>query len=344
MSVDKLCRFRVVKGYSVLGEEAEITYVGVREGLVYIAPFIEERFFERSSVVRQGAFEWRELECFLQIVKSEMLCLMAPKTIISHFALDSDVVGVSRIHQAVDVSGPWDDIKSQLSKREGKRREQCVAQGFHYNVSFEDHDFFEFYHSMHLPTMKSRYGDLARSVEEKEAYARLFKQAVLFRIYDAKEWVAGSVSQIDKSGRILNARLIGVKNGSGTYRVNGSQNFVYHSIIEWAANSLAIDYVDFQGCEPFLTKGTFQYKKRFGTRAVIPENNFGDWRLLIRMAALSPSVRYFLINNPLLIEAGCKSLKALYFYDANNVARLDIPFESSGIDGAVFRDLDSLYG
>ncbi len=67
---------------------------------------------------------------------------------------------------------------------------------------------------MHLPTMKSRYGDLARSVEEKEAYARLFKQGVLFRIYDAKEWVAGSVSQIDKSGRILNARLIGVKNGA----------------------------------------------------------------------------------------------------------------------------------
>ncbi|AQT92517.1 hypothetical protein [Pseudomonas azotoformans] len=344
MSVDQLCHFRVVNGRSRVGEKAEITYVGVREGLVYIAPFIEERFFECSSVVRQGAFGWGELECFLKIVKSEMLCLMAPKKIISHFALKSDVVGVCRIHQEVDVSGDWSDIKSHLSKRECKRREQCVAQGFHYNVSFEDRDFFEFYHLMHLPTMKHRYGELARSVEEKEAYARLFKQGVLFRIYDATEWVAGSVSQIDKSGRILNARLIGVKNGSDTYRVNGAQNFVYHSIIEWAANNSSIDYVDFQGCEPFLTKGTFQYKKRFGTRAFIPNNNFGDWWLLMRVTELSPSVRSFLINNPLLIEGEGKSLKALYFYDANNTARLDIPFESKGIEGVVFRDLDSLHG
>lgn len=341
--MNELCHFRVFRGRSKVGEEAEIVYAGVREGLTYVAPFIDECYFEWSAVVRQGTFDWRELECFLKGVDGEILILMAPVALIEQFSEQGDVVGVSRIHQVVDVSGGWDYIKSQLSRREAKRREQCVAQGFHYDISYEDCDFYEFYRSMHVPTMKRRYGNLARSVEEKDAYASLFKRGLLFRVYKDHEWVAGSVSQINESGRTLNARLIGVKNGRSVYRSDGSQNFTYHSIIEWAASRSDIDCVDFQGCEPFLTKGTFQYKKRFGTRAVIPDNDFGNLRLLIRVKVLSLSARCFLINNPLLIAGEFGALKALYFFDENNNARVDIPFASKGIEEAVFLDLDLLH-
>lgn len=327
-----------------MGEEAEIVYAGVREGLTYVAPFIQGCYFEWSTIVRQGAFDWKELGCFLNSIEGELLILMASVATIEQFSQQNDVIGASRIHQEMDVSGGWDYIKSQFSRREGKRREQCIKQGFHYDISHKDCDFYEFYHSMHVPTMKGRYGDLARSVEEKEAYASLFKQGLLFRVSRGQEWVAGSVSQIDEFTRTLNARLIGVKNGSSIYRNDGSQNFTYHSIIEWAASRSDIDSVDFQGCEPFLTKGTFQYKKRFGTRAVIPGNVFGSWRLLIRVKVLTRSARCFLINNPLLIVGVDGALSALYFFDGDNNARLDIPFVSKGIEGAVFLDLDLMHG
>ncbi|MGY2253070.1 hypothetical protein [Pseudomonas reactans] len=343
ISIDTLCHFRVVRGLSKVGEDVEIAYVGVSEGLVYIEPFIEGCYFELSSIVSQGTFEWKDLERFLRNTKSELVVMMAPVPTISQFLCKTDVVGVCRIHQEVDVSRGYDHIKSQISRREEKRRTQCIAQGFYYNVSVEDRDFYEFYHSMHLPTMRNRYGDLARSVKETEAYTDLFKKGVLFRVYRTQEWVAGSVSQIDESSRILNARLIGVKEGCDMYRTDGSQGFVYHSIIEWAADNSNIDCVDFQGCEPFLTKGTFQYKKRFGARAVIPNNKFGDWRLLIRVASLSLSARHFLINNPFLVEDKRGGLNAQYCFDATSGPRKDIPYASEGINGAVYLNLDSLY-
>ncbi|MFI1736994.1 hypothetical protein [Streptomyces sioyaensis] len=165
---------------------------------------------------------------------------------------------------------------------------------------------------------------------------------MLFRVHKSGEWVAGSVSQIARERRTLNARLIGVKAGDDKYRTAGAQNFVYHAILDWAAGEDSIDTVEFQGCEPFLTKGTFQYKKRFGTTAVIPDNAFGRLRMLIRPKALTPSIRRFLANNPVLTDDSSGGLVAKYFFDQDNALRSDIPHSSPGITGNVAIDLDEL--
>jgi hypothetical protein len=101
-----------------------------------------------------------------------------------------------------------------------------------------------------------------------------------------------------------------------------------------------LSVADFQGCEPFLSKGTFQYKKRFGARAVIPDNAFGQWRLLIRTPTLCPSTRQFLVNNPLIGLDAEGQLQAQYFFDANHEIRSDIPFASKGIHSQVSHNLD----
>lgn len=102
--------------------------------------------------------------------------------------------------------------------------------------------------------------------------------------------------------------------------------------------------MDFQGCEPFLTKGTFQYKKRFGSRAVIPDNVFGTLRMVLRANRLTRSVRDFLVSNPVLDAdgGGGGGLTAKYFHDRQRPLRRDIPCISAGITGMVAVDLDAL--
>jgi hypothetical protein len=191
--------------------------------------------------------------------------------------------------------------------------------------------------------MHSRYGNLARSVEESKAYRNLFKQGQLFKVFLNQQWLAGSVCQIDPNLRIVNARLLGVRQGQDIYRNNGAQNFVYHSIIDWACRSSNIDLIDFQGCEPFLSKGTFQYKKRFGAQAVIPDNLFGELRLIMRVNKLTPSIRRFLIDNPSIVITETGHLSARYFQDKTTPFRADIPFECDGLETKIVLDVDDWY-
>lgn len=343
-SLEVLCHFRIYKGRSKTGLAASLVYVGLAEGLVYIASFVEQCFFEHSHTEQEGILAWNQLDDFIMRNQADICLLMASMEVVRHCQRSGDIVGVSRIHQKVDVSNGWEDTIRQLSNRENKRRVQLVGQGFGFDVSHDDGDFLVFYRSMHVPTMQTRYGCHARSVPEEKAYIDLFKRGILFRISLKGEWVAGSISQIDEVTRTLNARLIGVKNGATIYRSNGAQNYVYHSILEWASCQPSIDCVDFQGCEPFLSKGTFQYKKRFGATAVIPENAFGAWRLLIRAKMQSSSARQFLIDNPLMGVDSAGHLQAQYFYDSAHKPRLDIPSASKGIDSEIRYNLDLWHG
>ncbi|MFI2189862.1 hypothetical protein [Streptomyces sioyaensis] len=330
-------------GTTELGESARTVYLGVSEGLTYIAPFVEDRFLTKQSGERTVPVDDSPgLAELWSSVDADLAVLVAPVEVVDALVGPRDIRAVSRIHQVVDTSGSYEHVMSQLSRREGRRRRNAERDGFTYDVSNKDEHFFEFYRTMHMPTMQVRYADRARSVEEEKAFRTLFHEGVLFRVHKSGEWVAGSVCQIDRERRTLNARLIGIKAGSEEYRSAGAQTYIYYANLDWAAGEDSIDIVDFQGCEPFLTKGTFQYKKRFGTTAMIPDNIFGRLRMLIRPNSLTPSVRRFLVNNPVLAENSSGGLVAKYFFDQDNALRSDILHNSPGITEAVSIDLDAL--
>ncbi|WP_432010369.1 hypothetical protein [Streptomyces cucumeris] len=331
-------------GTTELGESARTVYLGAQEGLTYIAPFVEDRFLtERSGERTSSLDDPSGLAKLWSSADADLAVLVAPADVVDSLAGPGDIRAVSRIHQVVDTSRGHAHVMSRLlSRREGRRRRNAERDGFTYDVSHEDEHFYEFYRTMHLPTMHMRYADRARSVEEEQAFRTLFRQGVLFRVLRSGEWVAGSVCQIDRERRRLNARLIGIKEGSEVHRAAGAQTYIYYANLDWAASEEGIDLLDFQGCEPFLTKGTFQYKKRFGTTAVIPDNVFGRLRMLIRPKAQSPSVRRFLVNNPVVAENGSGELVATYFFDQNTPVRSDIQHNCPGITEAVSINLDEL--
>lgn len=331
---------RVTRGTSRSGEQACVAYAGVAEGLTYLAPFVEERLFEHHEPPRTQPVDLDAMEASL-FAEADLVVLAATPEVLGRLRRGHDVSAVPRIHQVVDTRGALGDVHRAMSSREVKRLAAAKAAGFRYDVTHEDRHFFEFYDAMHRPTMEARYGDKARSVEREKALETLFRQGALFRVFRGETWVAGSVGQIDVQRRTLNSRLIGIAGGDAGLREAGAQNFVYHAILDWACLEASIDHVDFQGCEPFLTKGTFQYKKRFGTRAVIPANVFGTLRMALRPNRLTRSVRDFLAGNPVLDADGNGALQAKYFHDRERPVRGDIPFASPGIGDMVAIDLDA---
>ncbi|ADU68026.1 hypothetical protein [Pantoea sp. At-9b] len=293
---------RLTQGYCQEGRLSRILYLGVKEGLTYISPYVEQQFYGQDSeilIISSSCFNSREVKNVISEYICDLIVIVMDIDTIEKIKVAHDIIGVSRIHQYVKTDINFDAILDNMSTRERKRFIRSHKDGFSYDISYSNEDFFYFYDKMHAPTMTKRYGEKARSLPRQDAYETLFKKGILFRIFKNGKWVAGSVGQIDTLHKKMNSRLIGVLDGDYRYRADGSQNFVYHSILEWSCHEKFIDIVDFQGCEPFLTKGTFQYKKRFGTEACIPDNVFKELRLLLRVPNENSSAYKFIINNPL---------------------------------------------
>ncbi|MGB8956217.1 MAG: hypothetical protein WCC10_12665 [Tumebacillaceae bacterium] len=324
------------------GRLVRYSYIGIDEGLVYIMPFVENNLIKQDlQVTKEGKIAAEDVEAYMKSSDADLLIVAADKQSVLALRTEAHLLMPFRIHQIVHTSREYEKTRRAMSQRELKRYDKMRQQeGFDYFVTYEDADFDHFYDTMHKPTMNSRYGEFARSVEKQTAYETLFKKGLLFLVTQNGEPVSGSVSQFDKTKNWLNARLIGVRNGDDLYRTNGAQNFVYHAIIHWASNVGMIDVVDFQGCEPFLTKGTLQYKKRFATEAILPPNHFHDKRLLVQANLRSPSVRQFLIDNPMLVIDEADNIGAGYPFDQQSKPRLELPYQCPGIDYHVLIDLD----
>jgi hypothetical protein len=326
--------------YEVVGRRGEtgpvsFSYLGIEAGLIYVVPFVRNGLIrEDLKVTRQGKVAVEDAAAFLAECQSDLCILAADReTVLELYDPAEHVLMPFRIHQIVHASRGWEEVTRRMSARELKRYQKLAARNaFAYRISHEDADFFRFYETMHRPTMQKRHGELARSVEINTAYETLFKKGLLFQVTQDGVPVSGSVSQIDAGKNWLNTRLIGVLNGDEKYLDNGAQNFTYHAILHWACNVGGIDVVDFGGCEPFLTKGTFQHKKRFATEAILPPNQFHDVRMLLRANGRSPAVRDYLIDNPVMIVDENDNLGAGYFHDEERPPRLDIPYQCPGLD------------
>lgn len=323
-----------VEGTSEEGERITFSYFGITPGLKYIQPFVQNKLItENSLVIKRSTMPLSELENTYAACKSDLIIVAVDKETVSALATPEAFIMPFRIHQIVNTFSGWDVVKKSMSKREVKRSiKQKEQYNLDYHVTYKDEDFFYFYDTIHKPTMDVRFGELARSVERNEAFTQLFKKGLLFVVTYNDIPISGSVSQIDKEKNWLNARLIGVLEGDSKYREMGGQNHVYHSILHWACNEGKIDVVDFQGCEPFLTKGTFQYKKRFGTSAILPPNDFYNKRLLVKANFNLKAIRDFFINNPVMLINEKDELGAGYFYDIDIQPRLDIPYVCPGFE------------
>ncbi|WP_305845302.1 hypothetical protein [Photobacterium leiognathi] len=307
--------------------KARYVYIGVDIGDRYIREFTEDKFIKAPIVLNRTKVSLAQAVNISKCSRADLMMIAVPQTSIDQFKKPNDVICPMRLHQVIDVSMHHEKCLGFMSKRESKRYNKLIER-YDYDISKHPRDFVNFYKKMHKPTMIGRYGNFARSVDIKKAFFDIFRKGQLFYIKNNDQYVAGSVSIID--GDTVNARLIGVLNGDNHYLKDGAQNFVYHAIIHWACNNDVIKKVDFQGCEPFLTKSTYQYKSRMGTKIIIPKNEFGDKRLIIRTSGSKPAID-FMINNPAIGISDTEELCAVYTAMPDGKYRSDIPYNKNGI-------------
>ncbi|MFI6439719.1 GNAT family N-acetyltransferase [Streptomyces sp. NPDC050759] len=318
-----------------------LAYAGLTDGLSHVLPFLEERRGTEGRRLRRRV-RWAELTAARPTAAADLLAVGAGRDrLTAHTVtpLRHSLLLPFRINLTVPVPPDAKDVLPGVSRKARQQHAREVrSRSRTLEVVSSDADLVSFYHRMHLPTMRSRHGGAARSVDLGTARRCLFRQGVLFHLCEQGTPVAGMLCRLE--GDVLVLRLAGVLDGSGSPYRSGTYMSLYIMIIEWAARN-GITHVDLSGCEPFLSKGIFQFKRKLHPEVGIPGNHFAGKRLLLRVLQDRPVVRDFLVANPLLALDARDRLEAVYFHDRERPPRLDLRWECPGIAGHRLEDLDS---
>ncbi len=221
-----------------------------------------------------------------------------------------------RVHMVTDLGADSGDLSSVLSGEQRRQHRRRIRQlGHRYEISTRDEDFDRFYDRMYLPTMAVRHGNAARTTSRENARRELFRHGHLMLVYgDSHEPVAGSVNHID--GSRVNARLTGVLDGTSALLSSGATKSAGHFLLAWALER-GYSHVDFQGCEPFLRKGTLQAKIDLGAGAEAAPAPLGDVRVRMSVRRYCPGVRGLLVTNPVVTVDTAGQFHATAFRDGD---------------------------
>lgn len=337
-------RYPVISSYPSNGG-VSVTYAGIRDVLTYVVPFLEhQRVGQNDNTRRQERhLTWREIGTPNAVFDTDVIAIGGSSRRIRSLTRKRALVLPFRIHLVIPIDPSATDIQKRVSR---KARQQFARQRHALMWKLErtnlQTDFLSFYDHFHMPTMRKRHGDSARSVGKGTAYRHLLKNGELFFVTQAGKRVAGMLCH--RSADLLTLRLAGVLDGHSSHYQSGALMAVYMLIQEWATKN-GVRQMDLSGCEPFLSKGVFQFKRKLHPEAALPKNHFGHKRLWIQVQHDRPLVRDFLVNNPMITEGEEDgSLVATYFRDANRTARLDLRWQAIGISQQRMIDLDEFFG
>ncbi|MFF2330057.1 MULTISPECIES: hypothetical protein [unclassified Streptomyces] len=308
-----------------------VAYAGLPEGLRYTLEFTElqrEKWGGPAAERADGTVRGHQLADPAQLPDADIVIVGTSAAKARQLPSAASLVFPMRFHFVVDIDEDAESLHKRISKRERAQylRNQRLAQ-WTWETEDDPGLFDFFYDRIYRPTMWQSHGDRER-VEEKEAsYECLFRTGRLFFLSQGGERIGGALCHWNASAKVMTLRLFGVLDGDKKHYNSGALGAIFHFLIMWSADN-GVRRLDFGGTEPFLSKGTFQWKRRFGTRIVLPPNHFGEKRLWLQVKRDSPAVRDFLVANPILAEADDGSMEAVYFHDQDRPARVELSAKS----------------
>lgn len=302
-----------------------IGYAGVRHGTVWIADVLEQRREAAGAPTTARTVDTVRRSSVLRgpgLPDADLVAVGCAADQVARLPRRAALVLPFRMHMLVDLSGPEGAWRRGVSRRERQwfnSRSRDGRLGF--DVAGDDDAFDAFYHRMHVPTMRLRHGDRARSEAAVSAYENLFRSGVLgFATVDG-ERVAGVLCRRD--GDLLTVRLLGVLDGAEERHADGGLKVLYHLLLDWADRA-GFRAVDFGAVEPWLSQGIFQWKRRFGPRLGLAPNHSARLRVWWHVRRDTPAVRDYLVANPVYEITEDGALRAVYFHDDDRPPRLDL--------------------
>ncbi|MEV0327371.1 hypothetical protein AB0H63_13110 [Micromonospora echinospora] len=310
------------------GESVSLTYVGVAEGLRYVEPWVAHRFFDTPGHCEQG----RGTFSAAGHPEGDLLLVAAPERELDALALPGGWRMPFRVHLVADLAPDSPDAASATFRRQVQRHARRVDRyGLRFEFSDDEADYHWFYEHMYEPTMRTRHGGLARAVDRETGRDEILRAGNQLFVVAAGRRVAGIVSQVDRSRRRVSVRLVGWLGAEDRYLRAEVLKSGYLHLREWAADA-GFAALDFMGCEPFVSKGTFQSKRRLGTHVEYPPGDLGELRLHLAVRRDGPAVRAFLTANPLLTTGPGNTMGVTYFHDVTRPPPPELPYACGGLD------------
>ncbi|MFC3991696.1 GNAT family N-acetyltransferase [Actinoplanes siamensis] len=319
-----------------------ISYSGLPEGLAYTLDFTEQRRGadeQRTAVRERSQLRGRDLSVVNRLPDADITIVGTSAARAHRLPRSASLVLPIRVHFVLDLDDDLETVLGRISKDE-RRSFRKNSRKFRWTGEMvRDIEWFDrFYDDYYRATMRNRHGARERVESKEAAYECMFRTGHLFVLSKDGEPIAGQLCHWDATTNVLTLRLPGVRDGAEEHYATGAMKAMNFLLIEWAAAN-GVRQIDYQGTEPFLSKGTYQAKRLTGTRVVLPPNHFGGKRLWLQVRQDRPAVRDFLVANPFLTESGGQ-LDAVYFYDGERPARLDYPSHSPGVREARQINLD----
>lgn len=317
-----------------------LSYTGLAQGYLNILRLLEirrDRDNAADSQIEHTPIAWSDLRAG-NFPDADIVLVGGEADALRELPTNGTLLAPFRVHLVVATDIGRDAVRARISKRERwefdrnrkltnwEFREEDTAEAFHF-----------FYYRMHLPTMQARHQENSRTEPFAIARDAILRYGTLYLLYEHGRPVAGVLCRVD--GDTLTTRLLGVLDGADEHYESGAFKAVYHLILEWASTN-GVRAVDFYGTEAFISKGIFQWKRKFAPQVTLPPNHYQTKRLYVAPRRDTPEVRDFLVANPLLRCAANGQLVPVYFYDRDRPARTDISAKTRGAPEPELRELD----
>ncbi|MFF0156156.1 hypothetical protein ACFYRY_01255 [Streptomyces sp. NPDC005263] len=329
--------------------EPVIAYLGLPQGEANILQLMEHQRAQLGVPVVERRRErggWQQLAAG-RFPQADLVVVGADSSRIGRLPAGGAVTAPFRVHLVVDVPDTADELQRQISRRERwefNRNQRRHEWRLEEDSSSAALDFF--YWRMHRPTMWRRHGDRSRSESAEVARHAILPHGTLLFVTSGNRRVAGVLCHWSADGRTLTTRLLGVLDGDEQHYADGAFKAVYHLLLRWAREH-RVPHVDFFGTEAFMSKGIFQWKRKFAPRVVPPPNHFAHKQIRLYIRRDTPRVRDLLVANPLLCWVpgpGGQRLVPTYFTDARRPPRLDLSARCPGLPEPRLLDIDALLG
>ena len=161
-------------------------------------------------------------------------------------------------------------------------------------VTRDPKQFDDFYYNMYVPYISRTFGDCADVSPYKRMRAQ-FRYCDLLLVKNQEQSIAGQLVMNFKAGTCLGN--MGIRDGNREYVKDGAGCALYH---------FGLQYLQDKGCKtawlgwsrPFLRDGVLQFKKKWSQR-IVDSNDNG---FALGVAAYTPAVKAFLLNNPFIFK------------------------------------------
>ena len=213
------------------------------------------------------------------------------------------------INARVELNDGFDQVLKAASVKSDLRR--IRKNKLQFVVRRDRKSFFDFYHRMYVPYVKSVHGNRA-ILHSYASLSEKFEQSELMFIKMDNEIVSGQVLiyQNDK----VRMREIGIKDGDVRFVKAGAASALYYFGLTYLKDR-GFRYVNLGSSRAFLNDGVLQFKKKWGVQLIPHQPNI----FILRPLQATAAMKGFLHNNPIIYQRNNELYGAFFLCDHNRM-------------------------